>query len=160
MTRALDVCTQIQTLMLADSAFDDVRLFVIGEPFIIKPSHYPLVEIVATDEQRGISESTGYYSTTVRGLIRISDQAQEIYDISGRAMALSTYTGGYTLINAAKTLFRQHANETLGGLGGTGWLVSYFTLDDLVEYGMAQRGVAYESQFALSWQVDIREVRT
>lgn len=159
-TPAIAICERMIALMKADSDFDAINLFAVGEVFRAPQSYYPLCEVFATDEAGGESASTGADSREITGVIRFSTTSQDALTVVDRVATVSSYTTVYGFIQATKDLFRTHSNETLNSLTfSNGGLLSYFRVDDVSEYGIGERQNTYENQTALVWRADVREPR-
>lgn len=160
---AINICTQITTLLRADSAFSGINGYVIGEPFP-RPAtqNYPLCEVVITDEGPDPQDTSNYYRR-FNGFIRFSALSQDriAFDVNS-VYTVTSYSTVYTYAqDAIELLGHKWTNETsLGGLTlDTGGVVQSFDVDNGVQYGVGERENSYEMSAEIPFTCLTRETR-
>lgn len=152
---------KIIDLLRQDQNFADVKAFYLGEYPFPPVNHYPLCEVVITDESES-PQDTGNYWRDINGVIRFSTMhvRDHVPALDQRRAVIKSYVSVATYLQRTKDLFAKYSNHTLDGLTfDNGGLVQRFTINTDAQVGLAERPNNYENQGVVSFTCTIKEPR-
>ena len=131
--------TKLQDLFIADSSLDEVKVFFIGEPYIIRNTDYPAV-IIFIQDQVTTTPQTGVWIYNYTGYLAVETLIPDRYEPKDRAATIDSFLTVRTILDAMTDLLQLEANLALDNLTSDGETVRVLTLEaNTKTYGFAER---------------------
>lgn len=157
-----DIEDRIADTILADTAFNALKMVTIGYLYQVPLAYFPLCEVTVFAEQ-AVMERTGLIIRQLSGTVRFDVIAASMITTTAhpRKVVVPSYREVSAYVNAAIQLFKKQVNRDLNGLTGATWAVRQIEIGDHAEYGLDSRSQdnSYENYGAVPFVVEIQEAK-